>query len=85
MKKIGDQCSGWSETEEATLLKNHLRWARIKMKGALKEIPRFMEVANGDIVFSLPIWVEAPLRYRTINELDHRDERDKSRKKVANL
>lgn len=87
MKKIGDQCGGWLETEEETLLKNHMRWARIKVKGPLEEIPRFIEIVDGDIVFSLPIWVEAPARYKMVNEykLDHRDERDKSRKKVDSL
>ncbi|KAG5570760.1 hypothetical protein H5410_060526 [Solanum commersonii] len=46
------------------LLKNHMRWAHIKVKGPLKEIPCFVEVADDDIVFSLPIWVEALARYR---------------------
>lgn len=55
------------ETEEETLLKNRMRWACIKVKGPLKEIPRFVEVTDGDIVFSLPIWVEALARYRMVN------------------
>lgn len=33
MRKIGDKCGGWLENEEETELKNHLRWARIRVKG----------------------------------------------------
>lgn len=86
-EEIGDQCGSWLETEEETLLKNHMRWARIKVKGPLEQIPRFVEIANGDIVFSLLIWVEAPARYRMVNKCrrDHQDESDKSRNKVDNL
>ncbi|WMV55766.1 hypothetical protein MTR67_049151 [Solanum verrucosum] len=36
MKEIGDQCGGWIEVEEETQLKNHLRWAHIRVKGPLK-------------------------------------------------
>ncbi|KAF3649543.1 hypothetical protein FXO37_18913 [Capsicum annuum] len=87
MKQIGDECGGWLETEEETMLKNHLRWARIKVKGRLEEIPRFVEVADGDTVFSLPIWVEAPARYRKVNggKLFQREERDKIWKEVDSL
>lgn len=31
--KIRDMCGGFIETEEETSLKNHLQWARIKVKG----------------------------------------------------
>ncbi|KAG5624606.1 hypothetical protein H5410_009824 [Solanum commersonii] len=75
-EKIGDQCGGWLEIEEETLLKNHMRWARIKVKGPLEEIPRFVEIADGDIVFSLPIWVEAPARYKMVNEARKRKKKD---------
>lgn len=32
MKEMGDQCGGWIEMEEETQLKNHLRWAYIRVK-----------------------------------------------------
>ncbi|KAG5589820.1 hypothetical protein H5410_040334 [Solanum commersonii] len=32
-KAIGDFCGGWVETEEETHLRNHLKWARIKING----------------------------------------------------
>lgn len=77
VKKIGDQCDGWLETKEETLIKNHLRLACIKVKGP-QEIPCYVEVTDGGIMFSLPIWVEALLRYKMVNEykLDYQDERD---------
>lgn len=52
-----------------------MRWACIKVKEPLEEIPRFVEIADGDIVFLLPIWVEAPARYKMVNEcrLDRQD------------
>ncbi|KAG5579903.1 hypothetical protein H5410_050530 [Solanum commersonii] len=34
MKEIGDRCAGWIETEEETDFKNHLCWARIRVKEA---------------------------------------------------
>ncbi|OIT28534.1 hypothetical protein A4A49_57002, partial [Nicotiana attenuata] len=32
-KQIGDICGGWIETEEEAILRNLLKWARIKVKG----------------------------------------------------
>lgn len=39
LKQIEDQCGGFIETEEETMLKNHLHWARIKVKGDGKLVP----------------------------------------------
>uniref|UniRef100_M1BVM9 Uncharacterized protein n=1 Tax=Solanum tuberosum TaxID=4113 RepID=M1BVM9_SOLTU len=64
MKEIGDRCGGWIETEEETDLKNHLRWARIRVKGLTKKIPLSIEIANEENIFSLPIWVEALVTFR---------------------
>ena len=56
MKEMGDKCGGWLATEEETtrkppfflfflvLKKNHLRWARIKGKGPIENIPREVEI-----------------------------------------
>ncbi|PHU25136.1 hypothetical protein BC332_03468 [Capsicum chinense] len=44
MKQIGDECGGWLETEEETMLKNHLRWARIKAPA------RYRKVNGGKLV-----------------------------------
>ncbi|KAH0722376.1 hypothetical protein KY290_005057 [Solanum tuberosum] len=64
MKEIGDWCGGWIETEEETDLKNHLRWARIRVKGLTKKILLSIEIANEENIFSLPIWVEALVTFR---------------------
>ncbi|KAG5603471.1 hypothetical protein H5410_024963 [Solanum commersonii] len=63
-REMGDQCGGWIEAEEETQLKNHLRWARIRVKGPLKEISAYVEVSDGEFNFSLPVWCEAPARFR---------------------
>lgn len=64
MKQIGDQCGGWLETEEETTLKNHLRWARIRVKGPREKIPTEIEIEDGDGFFLLPVWCEAPARFK---------------------
>ncbi|KAF3642557.1 hypothetical protein FXO37_22455 [Capsicum annuum] len=64
MNKLGDKCGGWIETEEETSLKNHLRWARLKVKGTFNDIQKEIEISDGDLIFSLPVWVEAPIRFR---------------------
>ncbi|KAH0757441.1 hypothetical protein KY290_020934 [Solanum tuberosum] len=71
MKEMGDQCGGWIEAEEETQLKNHLRWSRIRVKGPLKEIPAYVEVSDGEFNFSLPVWCEAPARFRRNSDLMH--------------
>ncbi|KAK6791943.1 hypothetical protein RDI58_011024 [Solanum bulbocastanum] len=65
MKEIGDKCGGWLENEEETELKNHLRWARahIRVKGPRETIPLSIDVDDGNLIFSMPIWVESPAMY----------------------
>ncbi|KAH0704280.1 hypothetical protein KY285_018558 [Solanum tuberosum] len=64
MRKIGDKCGGWLENEEETELKNHLRWARIRVKGPREKIPPSIEVKDENLVFSMPVWCEEPATYR---------------------
>lgn len=45
-KLIGDRCGGFVETEEETTLKNHLHWARIKVHGDGKEVPKEIELIS---------------------------------------
>ncbi|WMV33130.1 hypothetical protein MTR67_026515 [Solanum verrucosum] len=60
---IGDKCGGWLENEE-TELKNHLRWARIRVKGPRETIPLSIDVDDGNLIFSMPIWVKSPVTYK---------------------
>lgn len=55
MKKIGDECGGWLENKEETELRNHLRWARIRVKGPREKILSSIEVDDENLTFSLPI------------------------------
>ncbi|KAF3623784.1 hypothetical protein FXO38_30589 [Capsicum annuum] len=64
MKKIDERCGEWLETVEETDLKNHLRWVRIRVRGLTCKIPTSIENADGEFVFTLPIWVTAPATYR---------------------
>ncbi|KAH0729739.1 hypothetical protein KY290_000867 [Solanum tuberosum] len=89
MKEIGDKCGGWLATEEETTIKNHLRWARIKVKGPIENIPREVEIQDGCLIFSLPVWVEAPARFcrSEVVELDSQEvspRLEKERDKAAN-
>ncbi|KAG5594599.1 hypothetical protein H5410_035831 [Solanum commersonii] len=65
----------WKRQEEETTKKNHLRWARIKVKGPIENIPREVEIQDGGLIFSLPVWVEAPARFRRseVVELDSQE------------
>ncbi|MCD9643060.1 hypothetical protein HAX54_030167 [Datura stramonium] len=42
-KEIGDICGGWMETEEETILKNHLRWALIKSESYSRGNPKIYQ------------------------------------------
>ncbi|KAH0639966.1 hypothetical protein KY290_037250 [Solanum tuberosum] len=69
MKQIRDLCGGWLETEEETQLKNHLRWARLRVMGPRGEkIPSSIEISDRDLIFTLPVWIDAPVRYRKKEE-----------------
>ncbi|WMV45903.1 hypothetical protein MTR67_039288 [Solanum verrucosum] len=58
-KEIGDGCGGWLEIEDERGLKNHLRWARIRVKGPREKISATIDVGDGDLI-SFPIWPELP-------------------------
>ncbi|KAF3618015.1 hypothetical protein FXO38_33644 [Capsicum annuum] len=64
MKKIGDECGGWLENEEETELRNHLRWARIRVKGPREKISSPIEVDDENLTFALSIWCEEPTTYK---------------------
>ncbi|KAG5607522.1 hypothetical protein H5410_029014 [Solanum commersonii] len=59
-KEIGNLCGGYIETEE-TFLKNHLHWARIKVQGDSKRIPREVEITCDSFTYTIPVWCEAPV------------------------
>ncbi|OIT07264.1 hypothetical protein A4A49_54874 [Nicotiana attenuata] len=61
-RAIGDHCGGWLETEEETSLKNHLKWARIKIKGDGGDVPKEVTISDKGLDFTIPIWRESPTR-----------------------
>ncbi|KAH0651271.1 hypothetical protein KY284_031183 [Solanum tuberosum] len=61
-KSIGDHCRGWVETEEETSIRNHLKWARLRIRGDGSNIPREIKIENGGLVFTMQIWVETPVK-----------------------
>ncbi|WMV47888.1 hypothetical protein MTR67_041273 [Solanum verrucosum] len=63
-KLIGDQCGGFIKAEEETTLKNHMHWARIKVKGDGKMVPKEIEITSEGFVYTMPIWCEAPMTFR---------------------
>lgn len=64
MKELGDKFGGWIATEEETSLKNHLWWAYLKVKRPYGQIPREVEIPDGDFIFTMPVWVEALARFK---------------------
>ncbi|WMV29114.1 hypothetical protein MTR67_022499 [Solanum verrucosum] len=58
-KAIGDFCGGWIETQ----LRNHLKWARIKILGDGTSIPKEVTIESGGFFFTTQIWAEVPVRF----------------------
>ncbi|KAG5596280.1 hypothetical protein H5410_037512 [Solanum commersonii] len=50
------------ETEEETQLRNHLKWARIRIKGDGADIPKEVTIDGGEICYTMQIWTESPVR-----------------------
>ena len=61
-------------------MKNHLRWARLRVLGPREKIPSSIEISDGDLIFTLPVWIEAPVRYRKKEEDGLRDREVKKMK-----
>lgn len=59
---MGDLCGGWIETEEETNLRNHLKWAIIRVHSGGNSIPKEAKMENGGIIFVMQIWAEIPVR-----------------------
>lgn len=57
-KEVGDYWGGWIQTEEETKLRNHLKWARLKVKGDGDAVSKVVKVefegihGNSDLVRS---------------------------------
>uniref|UniRef100_A0A0V0IZK3 Putative ovule protein n=1 Tax=Solanum chacoense TaxID=4108 RepID=A0A0V0IZK3_SOLCH len=60
-REIGNLCGGWIRTEEETELRNHLKWARLKVRGDGESIPSTVELTYGDLTFKVQM-VETPAR-----------------------
>lgn len=56
-KVIGDQWGGWLDTEVETSLKNHLKWARLNIKGDGGIVPKDVKVVDKDLTYLIPIWL----------------------------
>lgn len=61
-KAIGDFCGGWIETEEETQLRNHLKWARIRIKGKGSNVPKEVTIDDGSLLYTMQVWTEAPAK-----------------------
>ncbi|KAK6776133.1 hypothetical protein RDI58_027134 [Solanum bulbocastanum] len=57
-KEIGELCGGWVRTEEETELRNHLKWARIEIRGDGRSIRSEVSISRDGIKFIIPIWAE---------------------------
>ncbi|KAG5583199.1 hypothetical protein H5410_053826 [Solanum commersonii] len=61
-KVIRDSIGGWVETEEEMKLHNHLKWARISVRGDGFKIPKEVTIVSAGIAFSMQLWTELPAR-----------------------
>ncbi|KAG5569604.1 hypothetical protein H5410_059370 [Solanum commersonii] len=61
-REIGNLCGGWIRTEEETELRNHLKWARMKVRGVGNSVPKSVELVHEGLTFKVPIWVEMPVK-----------------------
>lgn len=53
----------WMATNKGeTSLKNHLKWARLKIKGVGSNVPTKIIIEDKGLVFIIPIWNETPMR-----------------------
>ncbi|KAG5624648.1 hypothetical protein H5410_009866 [Solanum commersonii] len=64
-RTIGNHCGGWIETEEETKLRNHLKWARIRVQGDGSKIPKEVSIKSPGMIFVLQLWTETPARLYT--------------------
>ncbi|KAH0682682.1 hypothetical protein KY289_020434 [Solanum tuberosum] len=62
-KAVGEYCGGWIRTEEETQLRNHLKWARILVKGEGNSIPKEVRIEFEGIGYIIQIWNEAPVKF----------------------
>lgn len=58
-KEVGDFCGGWIQTEEETKLKNHLKWARLKVKMDERAASKVVKVKLEEIQYEVQVWCEA--------------------------
>ncbi|KAH0652782.1 hypothetical protein KY285_030334 [Solanum tuberosum] len=64
-RTIRNLCGGWIETEEETKLRNHLKWARIRVQGDGSKIPKEVSIKSAGMIFVLQLWTETPARLYT--------------------
>lgn len=67
LKQIEDQCDGFIEIEKETMLRNHLQWTRIKVKGDGKLVLTEIKVTRDGLVYNSNMG-EAPVTIRADRE-----------------
>ena len=60
VKKIGDGCGTYIETDEETLAPAILHWARILVRLEGKEFPSSIQIFLRDWSFKVKLWCEIP-------------------------
>ncbi|KAH0705502.1 hypothetical protein KY290_010194 [Solanum tuberosum] len=60
-RTIGNLCGGWIEQRKRQL-RNHLKWAKIRVQGDGSKIPKEVSIKCAGIIFVLQLWTETPAR-----------------------
>ncbi|KAK6793695.1 hypothetical protein RDI58_007148 [Solanum bulbocastanum] len=79
-KEIGELYGGWLKTEEETELRNHLKWARIKIRGDGRSIRSEVSISRDGIKFIISIWVERKTLFEFPPESNRTTTREDERK-----
>ncbi|KAG5630783.1 hypothetical protein H5410_002500 [Solanum commersonii] len=65
----------WRIHQDRASLKNHLHWAKIKVRGDSSTVPKKVEVTNDEFTFTISMWFEIPMTVRMSEK--KREERGK--------
>ncbi|GFY85588.1 hypothetical protein Acr_04g0003260 [Actinidia rufa] len=86
-RALGDRCGGYITAAEETLHREHVKWARICVRGMSTLTSTTLSIGMGSLVYVCPIWVESGARVvrwsEPIRYCDKTHWREKMGKEIA--
>ncbi|GFS36239.1 hypothetical protein Acr_00g0044890 [Actinidia rufa] len=68
-RALGDRCGGFVMMAEETMSREHVKWARICVRGTGISIPATLSIGMGSLVYMCAVWVESSARVVRRSEL----------------